>query len=38
MSSESVQGGTAGESAEFEELAHREEQRVASIFEDSDPS
>jgi aquaporin Z len=39
MSSESVQGGTAGESAEFEELAHREEQRVASIFEDfQDPS
>ena len=39
MSSESVQGGTAGEVGEVEELAQHEAQRVVSVFEDfQDPS
>jgi aquaporin Z len=39
MSSESVQGGTAGEVGEVEEVAQHAAQRVASIFEDfQDPS
>jgi aquaporin Z len=39
MSSESVQGGTAGESGEVGELAQHEAQRVVSMFEDfQDPS
>jgi aquaporin Z len=39
MSSESVQGGTAGESGEVGELAQHAEQRVVSILEDfQDPS
>ena len=39
MSSESVQGGTAGEAGEVKELAQHAAQRVASIFEDfQDPS
>lgn len=39
MSSESVQGGTAGEVDEVEELAQHAAQRVVSVFEDfQDPS
>ncbi len=39
MSSESVQGGTAGEVDEAEELAQHAAQRVVSVFEDfQDPS